>query len=486
MDGKMANWGLWAEHQEKSLSQKFESIKIKSANDVELAVKIAAKNSTENSVVSGKPDEPEISLAEESLMRKFLHTKLVRTFQNVEVERKNPNSPLYSVKSFEELNLRPELLRGVYEMGFNAPSKIQETTVPTLLANPAQNLIAQSQSGTGKTAAFLLAGLNRVDPHKRFPQLLILSPTYELAEQTGCVAKQMTKFCSKIGIRLAVRGETLSRGEKIWEQVIIGTPGKMLDWSRRFKLFDLKKIKVFVLDEADIMIATQGHHDQSIRIHNQLSPECQMMMFSATYTEEIIDFAKLIVPNAVVLRLKKEDENLNNIKQYYVFCRNIEEKFNALSNIYGVLSVGQAIIFCQTRRAAAWLSEKMRKEGHAVALLSGDLSIEQRIAVIKTFRDAKVKVLITTNVCARGIDIEQVTLVVNFDLPVDQYGNVDCQTYLHRIGRTGRFGKSGIAINMVDGKRTMDMLEKIEDCFKRKITRLDAEDVDQIEKLEEN
>ncbi|XP_067121869.1 ATP-dependent RNA helicase DDX19A-like, partial [Centruroides vittatus] len=139
-----------------------------------------------------------------------------------------------------------------------------------------------------------------------------------------------------------------------------------------------------------------------------------------------------------------------------------------------------------TRRAAAWLSENMMIEGHSVALLSGELSIEQRLAVINKFRVAKVKVLITTNVCSRGIDIEQVTLVVNFDLPVDQSGNVDCQTYLHRIGRTGRFGKPGIAINMVDGKRTMDMLEKIEDCFKRKITRLDAEDFDQIEKIEQN
>ncbi|XP_067132799.1 ATP-dependent RNA helicase DDX19A-like [Centruroides vittatus] len=419
-------------------------------------------------------------------MRKLLHTKLVRTSENVEIERNNPNSPLFSFKSFEELNLRPELLRGVYEMGFNAPSKIQETTVPTLLADPPQNLIAQSQSGTGKTAAFLLAGLNRVDPDKRFPQLLILSPTYELAEQTGCVARQMAKFSSKIGIRLAVRGQTLARGEKVWEQVIIGTPGKVLDWGRRFKCFDLKKIKVFVLDEADIMIAVQGHHDQSIRTHKELSPECQMMMFSATYTEEIVEFAKYIVPNPIVIRLKKEEESLENIKQYYVVCRNIEEKFNALSNIYGVLSIGQAIIFCQTRRAAAWLSENMMIEGHSVALLSGELSIEQRLAVINKFRVAKVKVLITTNVCSRGIDIEQVTLVVNFDLPVDQSGNVDCQTYLHRIGRTGRFGKPGIAINMVDGKRTMDMLEKIEDCFKRKITRLDAEDFDQIEKIEQN
>ncbi|XP_023218155.1 DEAD-box helicase Dbp80-like [Centruroides sculpturatus] len=478
----MADWALSAAEQDNGLSQKIGNLNIKSTNDVMPVAEIAEKNLTENSSGNG---EPEIPLAEASLMRKILHTKLVHSTHDVEVQRKNPNSPLYSVKSFEELNLRPELLRGVYEMGFNAPSKIQETTLPTLLANPPQNMIAQSQSGTGKTAAFLLAGLNRVDPDKRFPQVLILSPTYELAEQTGFVAKQMAKFCSEIGIRLAVRGETLARGEKISEQVIIGTPGKVLDWVLKFKSFDVKKIKAFVLDEADILIDNQNRHNQSIRIHKQLSAECQMMMFSATYTDEVMDFAKIIVPNPVVLRLKKEDENLENIKQYYVVCRNPDDKFTALANIYGVLSIGQAIIFCQTRRAACWLAEKMTREGHAVALLSGDLSIEQRIAVLNRFRDGKEKVLITTNVCARGIDIEQVTLVVNFDLPVDQKGSADCETYLHRIGRTGRFGKCGIAINMAEGERSMKILEEIENCFKLKISPLDAEDVDEIEKIED-
>lgn len=152
-------------------------------------------------------------------------------------------------------------------MGFNAPSKIQETALPTLLADPPQNMIAQSQSGTGKTAAFVLAMLSRVDTSKDYPQVLCLSPTYELAIQTGEVAAKMVQFCPDIKMRFAVRGEEIARNSKLTDHIIIGTPGKLIDWGTKFKVFDLKKIRVFVLDEADVMIATQGHQDQCIRIH---------------------------------------------------------------------------------------------------------------------------------------------------------------------------------------------------------------------------
>ncbi|KFM70596.1 ATP-dependent RNA helicase DDX19A, partial [Stegodyphus mimosarum] len=326
-------------------------------------------------------------------------------------------------------------------MGFNSPSKIQETALPTLIADPPQNMIAQSQSGTGKTAAFLLASLSRVNTNLKYPHVLILSPTYELAMQTGKVAKQMAKFCPNIEFCFAVRGEVLQRGEKITAQFMIGTPGKVYDWAMRYKFFDLRKIKVFVLDEADVMISTQGYQDQSIRIHKQLPKDCQMMLFSATYSEEVMQFAELIVSDPIIIKLKREEESLDNIDQYYIVCRDKEEKFQALCNIYGTVTIGQAIIFCHTRKTASWLVEKMVKDGHSVALLSGELTVEQRIAILNRFREGKEKVLITTNVCARGIDVEQVTVVINFDLPVNQHGDADCETYLHRIGRTGRFGK---------------------------------------------
>ncbi|KAG8039699.1 hypothetical protein G9C98_000428 [Cotesia typhae] len=425
-----------------------------------------------------------MSPAEKSLLQKIIHKGLVESTKDLEIQRKDPSSPLFSVKSFELLHLKPELLKGVYAMGFNAPSKIQETALPTLLADPPQNMIAQSQSGTGKTAAFVLAMLSRVNVDKNYPQVLCLSPTYELAIQTGEVAAKMSQFCPEIKIKYAVRGEEVPRGSKISDHIIIGTPGKVLDWALKYRFFDLSKISVFVLDEADVMIATQGHQDQCIRIHKMLpKSSCQMMFFSATYEPEVMEFAEIIVSNPLIIRLMREEESLDNIKQYYVKCRSVEEKYVAITNIYSVISIGQAIIFCHTRRTAGWLAEKMTKDGHRVAILSGDLTVEQRIAVLDRFRAGLEKVLITTNVLARGIDVAQVTIVVNFDLPMDQNRKADCETYLHRIGRTGRFGKSGIAINLVDSEESALICQEIERHFNKKIHYLDAEDPDEIEKI---
>uniref|UniRef100_A0A646QG28 RNA helicase n=1 Tax=Hemiscolopendra marginata TaxID=943146 RepID=A0A646QG28_9MYRI len=474
------DWARLVQEQERRLTSKIESLNLadskrewKKDDSLEKKPEI---NEEEN-------EEQEVPAAESSLIRKILRSTLVQSTHDIEIQRKDPNSPLYSVKSFEELHLRPNLLKGVYAMGFNSPSKIQETALPTLLADPPQNMIAQSQSGTGKTAAFVLAMLSRVDSSKPYPQVLCLSPTYELALQTGNVAKQMAQFCPDIKIRYAVRGEEVPRGEKLKEHIIIGTPGKVLDWTIKFKFFDIKLVRVFVLDEADVMIATQGHQDQSIRIHKNLDKDCQMMLFSATYDSQVMNFAEAIIHYPVIIRLRREEESLENIKQFYVVCKNMEEKYTALDNIYGVISIGQAMIFCHTRKTAQWLVEKMVKQGHAVALLSGDLTVEQRIAVLDRFRKGTEKVLITTNVCARGIDVEQVTVVVNFDIPTDAKMTPDFETYLHRIGRTGRFGKAGIAINMVDGPKSRALLKQIEDHFGREILKLDAEDVDEIEKI---
>ena len=164
-------------------------------------------------------------------------------------------------------------------------------------------------------------------------------------------------------------------------------------------------------------------------------------------------------------------------------CKSKEDKYSVIQNIYGVLPIGQAIIFCHTRKTAAWLASQMSREGHSVAVLSGDLTVEDRLKVLDRFREGNEKVLITTNVLSRGIDVEQVTIVVNFDLPIDIPGNADCETYLHRIGRTGRFGKRGIAINLIDGEKSKRVLQQIEDHFQRTIALLDGEDLDEIEKI---
>ena len=224
-------------------------------------------------------------------------------------------------------------------MGFNTPSKIQETALPTLLADPPQNMIAQSQSGTGKTAAFVLAMLSRVDTSLKFPQVLCLSPTYELALQIGEVASRMSQYCPDLTMKYAVRGEEVPRGTAITENIVIGTPGKVLDWGLKFRLFDLQRIRVFVLDEADVMIATQGHQDQSIRIHKGLAEDCQMLLFSATYDQAVMNFAANIVSDPVTIRLRREEESLDNVKQVYVDCASPQAKYRSIANIYGVITI---------------------------------------------------------------------------------------------------------------------------------------------------
>jgi len=215
-----------------------------------------------------------------------------------------------------------------------------------------------------------------------------------------------------------------------------------------------------------------------------LPNDSQKMLFSATYDKDVMRFAEKLIPNATVMKLKREEESLDNIKQYYIECKDQEDKYKAIATIYGFITVGGAMIFCQTRRTATWLATKLTKDGHSVALLHGELDVSQRIDVLNRFRSSHEKILITTNVMARGIDVEQVTLVVNYDLPTDMNKKADCETYLHRIGRTGRFGKMGIAINLVDSQVSMDVLCSIQEHFTKQIHKLNVEDVTELEQLE--
>ncbi|NXT94721.1 DDX25 helicase, partial [Anhinga rufa] len=420
-----------------------------------------------------------VASAETSLLNKLIRTSLVESSHHVEILQRDPSSPLFSVKTFEELPLKKELLKGIYTMGFNRPSKIQETALPIMLAYPPQNLIAQSQSGTGKTAAFVLAMLSRVNAAEKYPQCLCLAPTYELALQIGRVVETIGRFCADIKVTYAVRGNRVLQGVALEGQIIIGTPGTMLDWCFKRRVIDVRKINMFVLDEADIMIDTQGLSYQSIRIQRR---GCQMLLFSATFKETVRAFAVQIISNPIVIKLREEELTLGNIRQYFFTCRSREEKYRALCNIYGSITVGQAMIFCQTRKSADWLAVEMTQDGHQVAILTAELTVAQRADVIQRFRDGKEKVLIATNVCARGIDVQQVTIVVNFSLPIDQNSEPDFETYLHRIGRAGRFGKKGIAFSMVESQN-VQLVQMIEEHFQTKIKQLDPDDMDELEKL---
>lgn len=346
-------------------------------------------------------------------------------------QQADPNSPLYSVKSFDQLGLSEELLKGIYAMKYQKPSKIQERALPLLLQNPPRNMIGQSQSGTGKTAAFVLTMLSRVDFNLEAPQAIALAPSRELARQIMDVVQEMGKYTT-VKTAYAIP-DAVTSGTKLDAQIIVGTPGKTFDLIKK-KSIDTKNIRVFVLDEADNMLDQQGLGEQSIRVKNTMPKTCQLVLFSATFPDNVREFAARLAPMANEIRLKQEELNVDLIKQFYMDCRDEEHKYEVLVELYNLLTIGQSIIFCAKRETADVIAKRMTAEGHKVESLHGKLDTAERDRTIDAFRDGKSKVLIATNVIARGIDIMQVTLVVNYDMPVTQQGQPDAETYLHRIG----------------------------------------------------
>ncbi|KAI8975428.1 P-loop containing nucleoside triphosphate hydrolase protein [Mycotypha africana] len=411
-------------------------------------------------------------------------SNLIKSTHTVQVkladQQADPNSPLYSVKSFEQLGLSPELLKGLYSMKFSKPSKIQERALPLLISNPPKNMIGQSQSGTGKTAAFVLTMLTRVNEGMNVPQAICLAPSRELARQIMDVVEAMSKF-TNITKKLVVK-DSLRRGEPVQAQIIVGTPGTVMDAIRKRQL-PVGQIKIFVLDEADNMLDQDGLGDQSIRVKNMIkSTPLQVVLFSATFPEHVRIFAEKFAPNANEISLRREDLSVDAIKQLYMDCDSQEHKYETLCNIYDLLTVSQSIIFCKRRENADEIARRMKAQGHSVGSLHGGMDPSERDRVMDEFRRGVFKVLITTNVLARGIDISQVSLVINYDLPLDQRGQVDFEAYLHRIGRTGRFGRTGVSIILIDNKRDWEQMREIEDHFQREIINVPTDDWEKVEK----
>ncbi|KAJ2890291.1 RNA helicase required for poly(A+) mRNA export, partial [Coemansia aciculifera] len=254
----------------------------------------------------------------------------------------DPNSPLYSAKSFDDLGLHENLLKGVYEMKFTKPSKIQERALPLLLANPPRNMIGQSQSGTGKTAAFVLTMLSRVDYDIQAPQALCLAPSRELARQIMEVVMMMGKY-TPMTAKYAIK-DALAKGEKIDAHIIVGTPGTAVDLIRK-RAINTKEIKLLVLDEADNMLDQQGLGDQTLKVKNLMPKTCQFVLFSATFPENVQVFTKRFAPEANEIRLKATELTVEGIKQFYMDCKNNNHKFEVLSQLYSLMTVGQSIIF---------------------------------------------------------------------------------------------------------------------------------------------
>ncbi|CAI5494296.1 unnamed protein product [Closterium sp. Naga37s-1] len=404
-------------------------------------------------------------------------------------------TPYSSAKTFEELNLSEPLLRGLYsEMKFERPSKIQAVTLPMILQPPNANLIAQAHNGSGKTTCFVLGMLSRVDPQVKAPQALCICPTRELAQQNEAVLLRMAKYTGITCACTASEGTgtiiSSSQQERLGDQVVIGTPGTLKRWMTKDRILPVKSIKILVFDEADHMLDQDGFQDDSIRMIQFITksnPTCQILLFSATFNERVKRFAQRVVPSANQVYVPKEQLSLDVIKQYRVRVPSRDAKVVVLKDkiFPAAEKLGQSIIFVKTRETARDLHRKLEADGHRCTSIQGGMSHEERDDVIREFRSGTTKILIATDVLARGFDQAQVTLVVNFDLPVKNAppNEPEYETYLHRIGRSGRFGRKGASFNLVCGERDERTLNKIEKHFDRVIPDVQWDDDDAFEKV---
>ncbi|MEN2495781.1 MAG: DEAD H (Asp-Glu-Ala-Asp His) box polypeptide 19 (DBP5, ) [Marteilia pararefringens] len=407
-----------------------------------------------------------------SLLNKLLHNTLANENDlegTLEVKQSDPNKPIFSAKTFQELDLNPQLLKAIRYKGYVKPSKIQEMSLPAMIKHR-RDLIGQSQSGTGKTASFTLAALSHIDADLKQLQILVLAPTYELALQIYDVFRSLSQFMTPLNMNCLVRGQDNSTEDLEDCQIAIGTLGTTIKLLKQ-RTIDLKALKMLIIDEADVMIDENASNSLlCMDIQKLCPPGCQKLLFSATFNDEVIRLAESSTHDPLMLRLQKKEEAVDDIKNYYFIYNTLDDKYGALSEIYSSLTIGQSIIFCKTRKGASELSERMSKDGHAVSMLTGALDVDQRASIMQRFRTGKERVLITTNVTARGIDVATVNLVINYDLPLlmHQSGTVDYETYLHRVGRTGRFGKKGIAINFIK-QGELNFIRDLENRFAIKI-----------------
>ncbi|KAJ6781780.1 hypothetical protein PWT90_08503 [Aphanocladium album] len=394
----------------------------------------------------------------------------------------NEATPFHSATNWEDLGLSADILKGLLALNFLKPSKVQGKSLPLMLSNPPRNMLAQSQSGTGKTAAFVTAILSRVDFNQPdVPQALALAPSRELARQIEGVITAIGRFISNLKVAAAIPG-ALPRGEPVRSAVIVGTPGTVIDIIRR-KQLDASTLKVLVLDEADNMLDQQGLGDQCMRVKGLLPKDIQTLLFSATFPDKVNSYATKFAPNAHSLKLQRSELTVKGISQMFIDCPDDNTKYDVLCKLYGLMTIGQSVIFVKTRDSANEIQRRMVADGHKVSALHAAFDGSERDDLLTKFRTGENKVLITTNVLARGIDVSSVSMVINYDIPMKGRNDEepDYETYLHRIGRTGRFGRVGVSISFVYDKKSFDALSKIADQFGIDLVHLDTEDWDEAE-----
>ena len=353
--------------------------------------------------------------------------------------------------SFDMMNLDDKLLRGIYTYGYEKPSAIQSKAIKPIVDG--RDIIAQSQSGSGKTATFLIGNLNKIDLTVNKPQVLILAPNRELATQIHLVMQSLNTYlkCTSVlligGKKIDVDIENIEKGV----QLIIGTPGRVYDMIKRYVL-KTDKIKSFVLDEADEMLS-RGFKDQIYDIFQYIPETSNVALFSATIPDAALEMTNKFMKNPVKILVSQENVSLQGIKQYYLGVESENWKIATLFDLYDKLSISQSIIFVNSKRKVDFIKEKLEEENFDVHCIHGEMSQYDREDIMTNFRKGKIRILLTTDIIARGIDVQQVSVVINYDIPKFR------EIYIHRIGRSGRYGRKGIAINFVTNDEYRELKE---------------------------
>ena len=361
---------------------------------------------------------------------------------------------LIRAERFEDMGLSKNLIRGIYNYGYEKPSVIQQKGIVPLIMK--KDIIAQAQSGTGKTATFVIGTLQNLESTPRNINILVLAPTRELANQIQDVYSSIGCFM-ELNAQVCTGGSILSADiqglKKNQPHILVGTPGRLLDLisNNNFLVVNLNYI---VIDEADEMFS-KGFKVQVFKIIKYIPKNSNIAFFSATLPKEILKIMELFMNNPIRILVKKDELTLEGIKQFYIAVDDEGYKLNILCDLYKKVRIKQAIIYVNTKRKVEWLSNSMIKHEFDVSQLHGDMTQPERGEIMKNFRSGRIKVLITTDLLSRGIDVQQVSLVINYDLPMSK------ESYIHRIGRSGRFGRKGLVVNFL-GRLDVPVLREIE------------------------
>ena len=376
------------------------------------------------------------------------------------------NQTVFESWDDEHLELKPNLLRGVYGYGFEQPSPIQKKSIIPMIQR--KDVIAQAQSGTGKTGAFTISSLQIVDEANPNPQIIIMSPTRELSKQIHQVCSSFSNMMS-VKLKLLIGGTPTDQDKLELEnespQIIIGCPGRIHDMLRR-KYLKPEHISLLVLDEADEMLSS-GFKDQIYNIFQFLNYNIQVGLFSATFPSELYNLTTKFMRDPQRILVKQEQLTLQGIRQYYVGLENDEQKYAALKDIFSTISVSQCIIYCNSINRTNDLYMAMKEEGYPVIAIHSNMSDTERQESYSRFKEGLARVIICTDLFSRGIDVQQVSIVINFDLPKSIH------VYIHRIGRSGRWGRKGVGINFIT-KRDIKNLKDIEQHYNTQIEELPA------------